>query len=164
MNLDNLHTDSVNTINRQMERQIEFYNNSIKNERKKAKQRVKNLAVRVDIVKTLVATGIIGEEADGSDLVHYCMDTECYAFGNNLNVTGKLHTLRTLYGSEFVELMEDSKEEYSAKDNEVKVYLKRKPNYAGPRMFIVQKLPEDSPCQYETRTTTDKTLVCRRQS
>lgn len=162
MNLDNISELAVARINRDMEENIGCYKRSIKSTRDRAKQRIKNVVKRVQTVKTLYVAGIIeienGEEPN-TILARLASGASYY---DEYDVTGKIGKLRTLYNSEFVELDETTKQEYSSKDNQVKVFLKMSKDYCGPSLYVIITLDENSGCKYETTTYTSTNLVCSR--
>lgn len=161
-NLDNLFVDGINAIEHSVKREIECYNDSIKSAKQKLKELKKKAQDRVNMARTLIAAELMNSD----DALPYVTHERGYSEYNKLNVTGKLSKVRTLFGSEFIELDYDSKQEESSEDETIRVYLKANETYTGPRMYVVMPIPEGSLCKFETvipsQSRPYKTLVCNR--
>jgi len=159
-NLDNVEQLAIERIIKDLNEDLASYKRSIKNLRERAKARRKLLPQRLQTVKTLFALGVITIDNDepSNALARLASGTSWY---DSVNVTGKLGPLRTLYGSEFVELDETTKQEQSKADNTVRVSLKKSKDYVGPDLYVIITLDENSKCQYVTRTVTTTDLVCK---
>jgi hypothetical protein len=69
-----------------------------------------------------------------------------------------------MFGSEFIQLSEDTKEEHSIERNEVRVYLKTNSDWHGPKLYVVVTIPNDgtAKCQYKKVVNEYTTLVCEK--
>jgi len=158
-NLDNLLADATARIEQGVKNEIDSYKRSVKTVRSTAKKRIKmELPKRVETIKALVALGVM--DSDSEKLVRYATCKYTWDDYNRLNVTSKIGVLRTMYGSDFVALDEESKEEHDASANEVRVYLKHQQGWKGPRLYVVVTLDDSSKCKFKTITRTETTLVC----
>ncbi len=156
MNLDNLYSDSVAKLGDILANDLECAKQQVKQAKRRHKESLKMVQVRVDEVRKLITSGIL---EDTENVVKMCTSYNRWSEYNQIDVTSKLHILRTLYGSEFIELS-DEKSLVEGTDDKLKVFIKRRDKYVGPRMYVVVKLDATAKCRVVENVSRYKSLVC----